>query len=69
MTHTANHSVPEQGKFRRTLSAVGAWFDALEHTSYDYTQDRIDRLERKVAGLTEELQEIRASSPLDPAPR
>jgi hypothetical protein len=59
MTHTANHSVPEQGKFRRTLAAVGAWLDALEHTSYDYTQDRIDRSERKVAGLTEELQEIR----------
>ena len=69
MTHTANHSVPEQGKFRRTLAAVGAWPDALEHTSYDYTQDRIDRLERKVAGLTEELQEIRASSPRDSAPR
>ena len=69
MTHTANHSVPEQGKFRRTLAAVGAWLDALEHTSYDTTQDRIDRLERKVAGLTEELQEIRASSPRDSAPR
>lgn len=69
MTHTANHSVPEQGKFRRTLAAVGAWLDALEHTSYDYTQDRIDRLERKVAGLTEELQEIRASNPRDSAPR
>ncbi|CAN7684058.1 hypothetical protein LJR029_003397 [Caballeronia sp. LjRoot29] len=69
MTHTANHSVPEQGKFRRTPAAVGAWLDALEHTSYDYTQDRIDQLERKVAGLTEELQEIRASSPRDSAPR
>jgi hypothetical protein len=69
MKHTANHSVPEQGKFRRTLAAVGAWLDALEHTSYDYTQDRIDRLERRVVGLTEELQEIRASSPRDSAPR
>ncbi len=69
MTHTAKHSVPEQGKFRRTLSAVGAWFDALEHTSYDYTHDRIDRLERRVAGLTEEWQEIGASSSRDSAPR
>jgi polyhydroxyalkanoate synthesis regulator phasin len=69
MKHTANHSVPEQGKFRRTLAAVGAWLDALEHTSYDYTQDRIDRLERKVAGLTEELRQSRASSPRESEPQ
>jgi len=52
-----------QGKIRRTLAAVSAWLSALERTSYDYTQDRIDRLEQEVAGLKEELQEIRGVKP------
>ena len=35
MTHTANHSVPEQGKFRRALAAVWACLQAMEYTSFD----------------------------------
>ena len=32
MTHTANHSLPEQGKFRRALAAVWAFleFDGVQ---------------------------------------
>ena len=31
MTYTANHSVPEQGKFRRALAAVWAFLQSLEY--------------------------------------
>jgi hypothetical protein len=36
MTDTANHLVPEQGKFRRALAAVGAFLQSLGYTSFDY---------------------------------
>jgi hypothetical protein len=55
MTDTANHSVPEQGKFRLALAVVGAFLQSLESTSFDYTLDRIERLEREVGQLKEEL--------------
>ena len=42
MTHTANHAVPEPGKFRRALAAVWAFLQAMESTSFDYTLDRIE---------------------------
>lgn len=54
MAHTANHSVPEQGKFRRALGAVWTFLQAMESTSFDYTLDRIERLEREVGRLKEE---------------
>ncbi len=41
MTHTANHSVPEQGKFRRALAAVWAFLQAMESSSFDYTLDSL----------------------------
>ena len=50
MTDTTNNLVPNKGKLWRFVTAVGAWLQGLEYTSFDYTQDRIDRLERKVAG-------------------
>ena len=59
MTHTANHAVPEPGKFRRALAAVWAFLQAMESTSFDYTLDRIERLEREVARLKEELRQSR----------
>ncbi len=37
MTDTANHVVPEQGKFRRALKAVGTFLQALDSSSLDYT--------------------------------
>ena len=59
MTDTANHLVPEQGKFRRALAAVGAFVQALDSSSLDYTLDRIERLEREVGRLNEELRQSR----------
>jgi hypothetical protein len=42
MTDTASRSVPEQGKFRRALAAVGAFVQSLDYASFDYTLDRIE---------------------------
>ena len=64
MTHTANHSVPEQGKFRRALAAVWAFLQAMESASYS-TLDRIERLEREVGQLKEELRQSRDTGPVD----
>ena len=36
MTHTANHSVLEQGKIRRALAAAWAFLQSMESTSFDY---------------------------------
>ncbi|MDR3462509.1 MAG: hypothetical protein P4L76_09380 [Beijerinckiaceae bacterium] len=69
MSDTANNPAPKQGKPWRFVAAVGAWLQAFDDTSFDYTQDRIDRLERKVAELTEELRQSRASSPRDCEPQ
>jgi polyhydroxyalkanoate synthesis regulator phasin len=65
MTHTANHSVPEQGKFRRALAAVWAWIEAMDYTSFDYTLDRIERLEREVRQLKEEMRQSRDPGAVD----
>jgi hypothetical protein len=65
MTDTANHLVPEQGKLRRALAAVFAWIEAMDYTSFDYTLDRIERLEREVGQLKEELRESRDTGPVD----
>ena len=50
MTDTANNLVPKRGKLWPFVASVCAWLQALDYTSFDCTQDRIDRLERKVAG-------------------
>ena len=68
MTGTANKLVRKQGKLWGFVATFGAWLQALDYTSFDYTQDWIDLLERKVAALTEELRASRASSPRDSAP-
>ena len=59
MAHTANHSVPEQGKFRRALAAVWGFLQSMDYTSFDYTLDRIERLEREVGRLKEEMRQSR----------
>jgi polyhydroxyalkanoate synthesis regulator phasin len=65
MTDTANDLVPEQGKFRRALAAVLAWAEAMDYSSFDYTRDRIDYLEREVEQLKEELRQSRDTGPFD----
>jgi hypothetical protein len=66
MTDTANHLVPEQRKLRRALAAVFAFLQTMEYTSFDYTLDRIERLEREVGQLKEELRLSRDTGPFDP---
>jgi HAMP domain-containing protein len=61
MAHTTHHSPPEQGRFRRALATVWAILQALEYTSFDYTLDRIERLERKVERLREEMRQSQHS--------
>jgi hypothetical protein len=65
MTDTANHLVPEQGKLRRALAAVLAWTEAMDYSSFDYTLDRIEHLEREVAQLKKELRQSRDTTPVD----
>ena len=65
MTDTANHLVPEQGKLRRALAAVFAWIEAMDYSSVDYALDRIERLEREVGQLKEELRQSRDTGPVD----
>ena len=65
MTDTASHSVPEPGRFRRALAYAWAFLQALESTSFDYTLDRIERLEREVGRLNEELRQSRDLSAVD----
>ncbi len=67
MADTASHSIPGQRKFRRHLAAVWAFLQAMESTGFDYTLDRIERLEGEVRQLWEELRESRASNPPDSA--
>ena len=69
MSLLINKIVPNKQKPWRFVATVGAWLQALDYTSFDYTQDRIDRLERKVVELTEELRQSRASNPRDFAPQ
>jgi polyhydroxyalkanoate synthesis regulator phasin len=65
MTGTANHQLPEQGRIRRALAAVFAWIETMDYSSFDYTLDRIERLEREVGQLKEELRQIRDTAPVD----
>lgn len=65
MTHTAKHSVQQQGKFRRALAGVWAFLQAMESTGFDYTLDRIELLEREVGRLKEELRQSRYPEAVD----
>jgi len=69
MTNTANHSGSQQGKFRRALAVVGTFLQSLDYTSFDYTLDRIERLEREVGQLKEELRQSRDREGVDASQR
>ena len=62
MAYRANHSIPQQGRFRRPLAATSAFLQAMESTSFDYTLDRIEGLEGEVPRLKEELRQSRDSA-------
>ena len=59
MTDTANPLIPGPGKLRHALSFVRAWLQNMDYSDFDYTMDRIERLEREVGHLKEELRQIR----------
>ena len=66
MAHTANHLVPDHGKFRRALAAIWATLEAMSSaSSFDYTLDRIERLEREVGRLKEEMRQSREPGAVD----
>jgi hypothetical protein len=65
MTDTANHLVPAQGKLRRALTAVFAWIEAMDYTSFDFALDRIEHLEREVEQLKEKLRQSPNTGPVD----
>ena len=67
MTDTADHLVPEHGEIssRTELAAVFVWIEAMDYSSFDYTLDRIERLEREVGQLREELRQSRDTGPVD----
>ncbi len=67
MTDTASRSVPEQGKLRRAFAAVGAFVQSLDYTSFDYTLDRIEGLERELGRLKEEMRQGRDPGAVDDA--
>jgi hypothetical protein len=58
----AIHPIHKQGKFRRALATVGSWLVALDYTGFDYILDRIERLERELIWLKEELRQSREAS-------
>src|ERR1700682_5610099 len=47
---------------RESFAAIGAWLQALDYTGFDYTLDRIERLEQELARLKEELRQSREAS-------
>lgn len=67
MTDTANHQVPELGRLRRALATVFGWMEAMESTSFDYTLNRIERLEQEVGQLKTMLRKSRETGPVDVA--
>lgn len=56
-----NQSAKEKGVLRRALGTLWAFAETLECGGYGYTLDRIERMERELALLREELRQIRAS--------
>ena len=65
MTYTTNHPVPEQGKLGRALASVFSFLQAMEATPFDHTLDRLERLEREIEQLKDELRQSRKSGVVD----
>lgn len=65
MTQATNPSAPARGVFRRALAASWAFLQRMESGSAGYTFDRIERLEREVGRLQEELRKSRNSGAVD----
>ena len=51
---------------RKLLNALRAWLQAMDYSAFDYTNERILRLERDVERLRNELKRARVSGGLGP---
>jgi len=60
MSHTAGGLRPKKSRLRRAFETLAAWLQALEYSASDHTLDRIERLEREVTRLNEEIRQLRA---------
>ena len=65
MTYTANDPIREQGTLRRALAPLFSFLQAMEATPFDYTLDRLERLEREIEQLKDELRQGRKRSFVD----
>lgn len=59
MSYSASRQVTAPGRLRRALATVFRWMEAMESTSFDYTLNRIERLEREVGQLKKVLRQSR----------
>lgn len=60
MSHTAGGLCPKRSRLRRAFDTFASWLQALEYSASDHTLDRIERLEREVARLNEQIRQLRA---------
>ena len=65
MTKSVNTPLSERGRFRRSLATVTAFLQSLETSSFDYTHNRIDRLERDVEQLKKQMRQNRDPQTID----
>lgn len=55
MTDISHHVISALGKFRSALATAGAFLESLDGNDFGYSLDRIERLEREVVKLKEQL--------------
>jgi hypothetical protein len=54
------------GAFRRLMNKVARWSEAMDHSGFDYTFDRIAFVERELAALKDRMRQFEASRPEPP---
>jgi hypothetical protein len=58
------------GAFRRLMSKLARWSEAMDYSGFDYAVDRIAFIERELAALKDRMGQFEASrhEPADVAP-
>jgi hypothetical protein len=49
------------GAFRRLMSKLAKWSEAMDYSGFDYTVDRIAFIERELAALKDRMGQFEAS--------
>ena len=65
MTYTANSQALQPGTLRRALGSLFSFLRAMEATPLDYPLNRLDRLQREVGELKDELRRSRETALVD----